>query len=250
MKPEEARLSKGQAGKLCGKVALINDAHNSIGLAVAALFAQEGADIAISCSHGREIQRTHRAVEQKTKKPLLLSGDSADIAYCIDAVERTLFEYGSLDILVNNTAALEFPEYSAGNTADPPEDQFSDSLASTLFMTQSALFYLAEGGSIINTIPIAQEPIPRISDYVAARLSLTNFTQTLAKELAPKQIRVNGVGLGSLSASFPQEEISPGKYGSEPDHKARAEEIAPSYLFLASRDCSQMTGQVLYPSNS
>jgi NAD(P)-dependent dehydrogenase (short-subunit alcohol dehydrogenase family) len=147
-----------------------------------------------------------------------MSGDSADVSYCIDAVERTLIEYGGLDILVNSTV--------------PSNADLSNSLTSALFMTQSVLFYMAAGGNIVNTIPMAPENDNRISDCLAEKVALTNFTQTLAQELVSKQIRVNGIGIGSAK----QESSLP-------------EEIAPSYLYLASNDSSQMTGQVLYPAN-
>jgi len=167
---------------------------------------------------------------------------AADVTYCIDAVERTLFEYGGLDILVNSTAAIESASYSQGAAGDGAESRLLDSLSSPLFRTQSALFYLAGGASIINTIPVLrEESLPRVADYLAARLSLTNFTRALAKKFVPKQIRVNGVGLGSLADEQAVEQEC---------QRARPGEIAPSYLFLASRDSSQMTGQVLYPSNN
>jgi NAD(P)-dependent dehydrogenase (short-subunit alcohol dehydrogenase family) len=219
MKPETPGQFLHAPGKLSGKVALINDRSTPIGLAIADLFAQEGADIAFSCPQDSKISET--AARRESKSRLLMSGDSTDVSYCIDAVERTLFAYGGIDILVNSMV--------------PSNADMSSSLTSALFMTHSALFYMAAGGNIVNTIPMTSEN-SRVSDCLAAKVALTNFTQVLAKELVFKQIRVNGIGLGPAPQEPAQDDPSP-------------EEIAPSYLYLASGDSSQMTGQVLYPKS-
>lgn len=227
-------------GKLSGKVALITAGDNCVGRAVAELFAREGAGLTISCEEqDQEADKTLRIVEKHTKRCLLLPGDPSDTGFCIQAVERTLEEHGGLDILVNNSAAEPL------KPAKEPPEPFCRNLLSTIFMTQSALFYLEEGGVILNTIPYEpQDSMHDIADYLAARIALVNFTRTLARELEPKKIRVNAV---APEAALKQ---------AEPGRKAPArrrpqpEDIAPSYLFLASNDSSFMTGQILYPGSA
>jgi NAD(P)-dependent dehydrogenase (short-subunit alcohol dehydrogenase family) len=227
------------SGKLAGKVALINDGDTGIGGAVAELFAYEGAEVSVSCL------APGAAASKSRRKPwLTLSGDPLDLAFCIDVVERTLQEYGGLDILVNDSASIPVSAQPDDCPATQLGKHFDRNLLSMLFMTQSALFYMSEGGVVLNTVPFQKcHRMPHILDHLATRLAVISFTYALAQELTPKRIRVNAVSPGSRSLDA-RPQITENE-GGDP----QPQEIAPSYLYLASSDSSCMTGQVLYPLN-
>src|SRR5439155_3826903 len=105
-RPEyQAPLYKA-AGKLEGKVALITGGDSGIGRAVAVLFAREGANVAIVylLVEQSDAEETRNAVEKEGHKALLIPGDVTDAKFCKQAVEKTVKEFGKLDILVNNAA--------------------------------------------------------------------------------------------------------------------------------------------------
>src|SRR5947209_2440941 len=101
----EAPLYKG-AGKLHGRSALVTGGDSGIGRAVAVLFAREGADVAVVYlkEEQSDADQTKAAVEKEGRKCLLLPGDVKSAQFCRDAVERTVNEFGKLDIRVNNAA--------------------------------------------------------------------------------------------------------------------------------------------------
>lgn len=230
MDNRKQRKRGGRAGRLSGRVALITGGESNLGRAVADLFAREGAGITVACSREAPGKaETRKFLQDHEKTCLLLEGDQADTCFCIDAVERTFQKHGGLDILVNSV-------HSAPEDAELRHKPFGQGLLSTVIMTQSALFYLTHGSVIVNTIPFEPRQSPRMVNYLAARLAVTNFTKTLARELSSKGIRVNAVAPETA----------------EPDAlvNLEPETIAPSYLFLACEDSSLVTGQVLYHNGS
>jgi NAD(P)-dependent dehydrogenase (short-subunit alcohol dehydrogenase family) len=248
----DAPFYKG-SGKLEGKVALITGADSGIGRAVAVLFAREGADVAIAyLDEELDAAETRAAVEREGRRAILLPGDVADPAYAKAAVERTVAELGKLDVLVNNAA---FQEH-VNDFADLEDDHFDRTLKTNLYgyfyMAKAALPHLAAGSAIINTGSITGlEGAKQLLDYSATKGAIAAFTKALAQNLVPKGIRVNCVAPGPVWTPLnvvdkPAERAA--THGSDTPMKrpAQPEEIAPTYVFLASTaDSSYITGEVV-----
>jgi NAD(P)-dependent dehydrogenase (short-subunit alcohol dehydrogenase family) len=241
--------------KLKGKVALITGGDSGIGRAVAICYAKEGADVSIVyLNEHSDAEETRRQVEEEGRRCLLIAGDVGDEAFCRQAVERTVEELGSLDILVNN-AAEQHPQDSIEKiSAEQLERTFRTNIFSFFFLTKAALKHLKEGGTIINTTSVtAYKGNPQLLDYSATKGAIVAFTRALSQSLVEKGIRVNGVAPGPIwtpliPATFPEEKVA--NFGANTPMKraGQPEEVAPCYVFLASDDSSYIAGQILHPN--
>ena len=241
--------------KLAGKVAIITGGDSGIGRAVAVLFARHGANVVISyLNEEGDAQETRWRVEEEGQECLLIAGDVSNEAHCIKIVEDTIEKFGRLDIVVNN-AAVQFPQEKLENITEEQLDRtFRTNIYAHFFMAKAALQYLPKGGSIINTTSVtAYRGSNHLIDYASTKGAIVSFTRSLAQTLADRGIRVNGVAPGPIwtpliPATFSEEQVA--SFGSDVPLKrpGQPEEVAPSYLFLASEDSSYMTGQVLHPN--
>src|SRR3954454_11088279 len=148
----KAPLYKG-ADKLKDKVALITGGDSGIGRAVAVLFAREGADVAIVYlpAEQSDADETRAAVQKEGRRCLLIPGDVTSSQFCRDAVERTVQEFGKLDILVNNAAFQESQKSLLDITDEQLEKTFRTNIFAYFYVAKAALKHLKEGGVIINT---------------------------------------------------------------------------------------------------
>jgi NAD(P)-dependent dehydrogenase (short-subunit alcohol dehydrogenase family) len=239
--------------KLRDKVAIVTGGDSGIGRAVAVLFAREGADVAILyLNEHADAAETRRCVEAEGRRCLTIAGDVKDSAFCRQAVEQTVHEFGRLDILVNNAA---FQEH-AYDLADLSEERFDETLRTNVYgyfhMAKAALPYLKRGASIINTGSVTGlEGSARLLDYSATKGAIHAFTKALASNLLDRGIRVNAVAPGPVwtplnPADSPPDKVA--KFGQNTDMKraAQPEELSPAYVFLAAPVCSgYITGLVL-----
>jgi NAD(P)-dependent dehydrogenase (short-subunit alcohol dehydrogenase family) len=245
----------GGSDRLKGKVALITGADSGIGRAVAALFAREGADIAIVylCEHD-DANKTKQIVEKEGRRAIAIPGDVGDKQFCEQAVKQTIDQLGRLDILVNN-AGEQHPDK---DVTDIDEHQlrrtFQTNIFGMFFMTQAARQHLGKGAAIVNcTSETAYKGSPDLLDYSSTKGAIVGFTRALAKNLVKDGIRVNAVAPGPIwtplnpSGGQPKEDLP--KFGKDTPmgRPGQPNEVAPSFLFLACDDASYMTGQVLHP---
>jgi NAD(P)-dependent dehydrogenase (short-subunit alcohol dehydrogenase family) len=241
--------------RLKSKVALITGADSGIGRAVAALFAREGADVAILylCEHD-DAAKTKEIVEAEGRKAILIAGDLGDKKFCEDAVRRTVEELGRLDILVNN-AGEQHPDKDIRDiTEEQLKRTFQTNIFGMFFMTQAAEPHLQKGSAIINcTSETMYAGSKHLLDYSSTKGAITAFTRSLALNLVERGIRVNGVApgpiwtpLNPMGGSFPEKVAKFGK-DTPMGRPGQPNEVAPSFLFLACEDSSYMTGQVLHP---
>jgi NAD(P)-dependent dehydrogenase (short-subunit alcohol dehydrogenase family) len=254
-RPKSERREYKGSDKLLDKVALITGADSGIGRSVAILFAREGADVAIVYLNEHEdAEETRRLVENEGRRCILLAGDIGDEAFCRECVEKTVQEFGHLDILVNNSAE-QHPQPSLENiTAEQLERTFRTNIFAQFFLAKAALPHLKPGSAIINTTSVtAYQGSPQLLDYASTKGAIVAFTRSLSQALAEKDIRVNGVAPGPIwtpliPSTFPPEKVE--KFGSDVPLKraGQPEEVAPCFVFLASDDSSYMTGQILHPN--
>jgi NAD(P)-dependent dehydrogenase (short-subunit alcohol dehydrogenase family) len=239
MKPRPKAEDKSQrgSGKLRGKVGIITGGDSGIGRAVAVAFAKEGADVSVVyLEEHRDAKETEQLVEQHGRKCLLLDGDVGDEKFCAKVVDQTLSEFGRIEKI----------------SAKQLERTFRTNVFAYFFLTKAAMKHLKKGAVIVNTTSVTvYKGSPKLLDYSASKGAEIAFTHSLSQALADKGIRVNGVAPGPIwtpliPSTFPEEDVE--TFGADvPLGRAgQPEEIAPSYVFLASDDSSYMTGQILH----
>lgn len=244
------------SGRLEGKVAIVTGGDSGIGRAVCALFAREGADIAIVYNSSNEDAReTVGIVEDEGRTAIALKGDVGSRADCDRFIAETVDQLGGLDILVNNAGE----QHPAEDIREISEEQlrrtFETNIFGMMFMVQSALPHLERGSAIVNCTSVTMyKGAPNLLDYSATKGAITAFTRSLSENLVEQGIRVNAVApgpiwtpLNPLGGADPEKvrsfgESTPMKRPGEPN------EVAPAFLFLACDDASYMSGQVLHPN--
>ena len=244
------------AGKLEGKVALITGGDSGIGRAVAFLYAREGADVAINFLPEEEADATEvkRSVEALGRQCLLLPGDLTRPNTCAQLVDKTVRQFGRLDILVSNAAHQARKQKPEEVTDEEFDRTFKTNIYPYFRLVKAALPHLKPGSAIVVTSSetgiMGSSKLP---DYSATKGAINALTKTLAQDLIERGIRVNAVAPGPVwtplnpsDAGTTPEKVS--KFGSQSPmgRPAQPEELAPAYVFLASdADSSYITGIVL-----
>ncbi len=253
-RPEyRAPLYKG-AEKLRDKVVIVTGGDSGIGRAIAVLYAREGANLAIVYLPDEQVdaEETRAAIESEGRRALLLPGDVSNPEFCHDVVQKTLHEFGKLDILVNNAAFQQHQESIEDISDEQLERTFRTNVFGYFYMTRAAMPYLKRGAAIVNCGSITGlEGSPQLLDYSATKGAIHAFTKSLAQNLVEKEIRVNCVSPGPVwtplnVADKEAEEVA--QHGADVPMKrpAQPEEIAPAFVFFASEaDSSYITGEVL-----
>jgi NAD(P)-dependent dehydrogenase (short-subunit alcohol dehydrogenase family) len=244
------------AGKLDGKAALITGGDSGIGRAVAVLYAREGADVAISYlpEEQSDADETREAVEAEGRRCLLLPADLTTVDACEEIVERTVREFGRLDILVSNAAHQNRKERLEEVTDEEFDRTFKTNIYAYFRLSRAALRHMKPGACIIaSSSTTGIRGSSQLPDYSATKGAINAFTKALAQNLIDKGIRVNAVAPGPVwtplnpsDAGMKPEKVA--KFGQQSPigRPAQPEELAPSYVFLASdADSSYVTGIVL-----
>ncbi len=249
--PEIIRSDYKGSGKLKNKVALITGGDSGIGRSVAVHFAREGANVAIVyLNEDKDAKTTKEMVEEEGQKCLLLSGDLSEEKFCKAIVKDCIEEYGHLNILVNN-AAKQFPKDSIENIGMKQlKETFETNVYPFFYVTKEALKHLTDGDVIINTSSVtAYRGSEHLLDYSSTKGSIVSFTRSLSQMLAGKNIRVNGVAPGPIwtpliPATF--DDITDFGQDTPLGRAGQPSEVAPAYVFLASKDSSYITGQFIH----
>lgn len=239
--------------KLDSKTVLITGADSGIGKAVALLFAEEGADIAIIYhSDEKNAREAKSEIENLGRKCSVFKGDINDYDFCEEVTSKVISEFGKIDILVNN-AGIQFPSKNIEELEEKNiRTTFNSNIIGMILLTKVVFPYLKEGSSIINTTSAAAyQGHPELLDYSATKGAIVSFTRSLALQAKPKGIRVNAVAPGPVTTPLTKETFDEEKEDKNKppfERNATPEEIATSFLFLASKEAAQFTGQVFHPN--
>ena len=239
------------SGKLQGKVCIVLGGDSGIGASVAILYAKEGADLVIVYYDEHiDARATQDRIREIGQECLLIAGDLREKKFCNYVIAKTIQTFGKIDVLVLNQA-IQIPQDSI---EDISEEQlratFETNVYPHFFITQAALPFLKEDARIIVTASVTAYGKKDLIDYSATKGSLVTFTRSLAKQLAPRRILVNSVAPGAtfspLTMSYSPEKVA--EFGSETLWKEAAQPymLAPTYVFLASRDSCFITGQCIH----
>ena len=234
------------------KVAIITGADSGIGRAVAIAFAREGADLVLGFLPEEEddARETERWVKDAGRRVVLAPGDVGKKRTCEKLVETATKKLGKLDIVINNAGF----QRTYDDIAEVPEDEFERTFRTnvfgTFFLSQAAAAVLPKGGSIVNTCSIQSfEPSPNLPAYAPTKAALVSLTKVLAKALAKKQIRVNGVAPGPvwtplIPSTMPKEKVKEFGKNTLFERAAQPAELAPVYVFLVSEDATYVTAEI------
>ena len=254
-KPEWEPRYRG-SGRLDGKAAIVTGADSGIGRAVAALFAREGADVAVLyLDEHDDAKETVRIVEAEGRNAVAIAGDVGDPEFCRRAVDEVVAELGGVDLLVN-IAGEQHPDKDIRDITDAQlRRTFQTNIFSMFYMVQAVLPHLSHGSAIVNCTSVTMyQGEKELLDYSATKGAITAFTRSLSENLVEQGIRVNAVAPGPIWTPLnPFGGSSPEKlatFGQKTPmgRPGQPNEVAPAFLFLACDDASYMSGQVLHPN--
>jgi NAD(P)-dependent dehydrogenase (short-subunit alcohol dehydrogenase family) len=255
-RPQSNASGYSPGDKLRGKVALITGGDSGIGRATAIHYAKEGADVVIVYrKEKKDAEKTCELVQAEGRKCIAVSGDVSEESFSSQVIRKVKDEFGKLDILVNNAAEQHPQKDFEEISAEQLEETFRTNIFGYFYFARAALPLLIESkGVIINTASVtAYRGSPELVDYSATKGAIVAFTRSLSKSLAAKGVRVNGVAPGPIwtpliSSTFPPDKAA--NFGKDVPmgRPGQPDEVAPSFVFLASDDSSYMTGQFLHPN--
>ncbi|MGI4741014.1 MAG: SDR family oxidoreductase [Janthinobacterium lividum] len=252
-KPDHGETSYKGSGRLQGRKALITGGDSGMGRAAAIAYAREGADVAINYLPAEEADAKEviALIKKEGRKGIAIPGDLRDEAFCKKLVDEAVRQLGGLDILVSNAGRQQ----AHASILDISTEQFDWTMKTNIYapfwIIKAALPHLPPGSAIIGTTSEqATDPSEDLYDYAQTKAATTNYVRSLAKQLAPKGIRVNGVAPGPIwtplqvSGGATQEKLK--EFGGNTPMKRPGQpvELASIYVQLAASDASYATGQV------
>ncbi len=252
-RPDHGETSYKGSGRLRGRKALITGGDSGMGRAAAIAYAREGADVAISYHPDEEsdAREVIELIEKEGRIAVALPGDIRDETLCNRIVNEAVQRLGGLDILVNNAARQQQRQELLEITSEDFDATMKTNLYAMFWITKAALPHLGPGSAIIQTTSEqAYDPSANLVDYAMTKAAMMNFTKSLAKQLGPKGIRVNGVAPGPIwtplqvSGGATQEKLQQFGGDTPMGRPGQPVELASIYVQLAASDASYATGQV------
>ncbi|MGV3502792.1 MAG: SDR family oxidoreductase [Adhaeribacter sp.] len=251
--PDHGEKSYQGSGRLKGRKALITGGDSGMGRAAAIAYAREGADVAINYLPDEEADAREviALIEAEGRKALALPGDITSEAFCRQLVTDTVKGLGGLDILVSNAARQQTQASILDITTEEFDKTMKTNIYAPFWIIKAALPHLQPGSAIIaTTSEQALQPSAELYDYAQTKAATSNFVRSLAKQLAPKGIRVNGVAPGPIwtplqvSGGATQEKLKNFGGDTPMGRPGQPAELASIYVQLAAQDASYATGQV------
>ncbi|MBF9222977.1 SDR family oxidoreductase [Hymenobacter ruricola] len=252
-KPDHGEKSYKGSGRLKGRKALITGGDSGMGRAAAIAYAREGADVAINYLPAEEADAKEviALIKAEGRKAVAIPGDLRDEAFCQRLVAEAVRQLGGLDILVSNAARQQTRKSILDVTSEDFDATMKTNIYAPFWIIKAALPHMPPGSAIIGTTSEqAMDPSADLYDYAQTKAATTNYVRSLAKQLAPKGIRVNGVAPGPIwtplqvSGGATQEKLV--KFGGDTPMKRPGQpvELASIYVQLADPQASYATGQV------
>ncbi|MDR7147475.1 SDR family oxidoreductase [Rhizobium sp. BE258] len=252
-KPDNGETSYKGSGRLAGRKALITGGDSGMGRAAAIAYAREGADVAINYLPDEEFDAKEviALIEKEGRKGVALPGDLRDQAFCEKLIEDAVKGLGGFDIFVSNAGRQQQAGMLSEITSDAFDATIKTNIYAMFWLTKAALKHLQPGSAIIiTTSEQAYDPSEDLVDYAMTKAAGMNFTKSMAKQLGPKGIRVNGVAPGPIwtplqvagGATMEKLEQFGGK--TPMGRPGQPAELASIYVQLADPSASYATGQV------
>lgn len=253
-RPDHGETSYRGSGRLQGRRALITGGDSGIGRAAAIAFAREGADVAINYLPAEEsdAQEVIQIMRDAGRNAVRIPGDLRDEGFCNRLVADAMCRLGGIDVLVHVAARQHAVQALEDLTTELFDWTFKTNMYALFWITRAALPHMAPGSCIITTSSQqAFEPAPYLLDYAPTKAGIVAFTKALAKQVAPRGIRVNAVAPGpfwtplQVTGARPLENLP--EFGTETPfgRPGQPVELAPLYVFLASHESSYASGQVI-----
>jgi NAD(P)-dependent dehydrogenase (short-subunit alcohol dehydrogenase family) len=252
-RPDHGEKSYKGSGRLTGRKALITGGDSGMGRAAAIAYAREGADVAINYYPTEEpdAKEVAQFIQAAGRKAVLIPGDLREENFCKQLVDQAFKTLGGLDILVSNAGRQQSHE----SILDISTEQFDWTMKTNIYapfwIIKAALPHLEPGAAIIATTSVqAYDPSADLYDYAQTKAATMNFVKSLAKQLGPKGIRVNGVAPGpvwtplQISGGATQEKVK--EFGNQTPfgRPGQPAELASIYVQLAAADASYANGQI------
>ena len=252
-RPDHGEESYKGSGRLAGRKALITGGDSGMGRAAAIAYAREGADVVINYfpSEEPDAKEVIELIKAAGRNAVAIPGDLREESFCKKLVEDAIHKLGSLDIIVNNAARQQ----TNASILDITTEQFDWTMKTNIYapfwIIKAALPHLKPGSVIIGTASEqAYDPSPELYDYAQTKAATMNYIKSLAKQLAPKGIRVNGVAPGPIwtalqvSGGATQEKLMQFGGHTPLGRPGQPAELASIYVQLAASDASYATGQI------
>ena len=251
--PDHGERSYRGSGRLAGRRALITGGDSGMGRAAAIAFAREGADVAINYFPTEEpdARQVIELIQAEERKGLAVPGDIRNEQFCQELVRKAVEGLGGLDIVVSNAGRQQARESILDISTEDFDATMKTNIYAPFWIIKAALPHLKPGSVIIGTASEqAYDPSPDLYDYAQTKAATMNYVKSLAKQLGPKGIRVNGVAPGPIwtplqvSGGASMEKLI--KFGSQTSfgRPGQPAELASIYVQLAAADASFATGQI------
>lgn len=252
-KPDHGETSYKGSGRLVGRKALITGGDSGMGRGAAIAFAREGADVAINYLPAEEADAKEvvALIKAAGRKAVAIPGDLRDESFCKQLIADAINQLGGLDILVLNAARQQTRESILDISSEDFDATMKTNVYAPFWLAKAALPSLKPGSSIIVTSSVqAYDPSAELFDYAQTKAANTSFVKSLAKQVAAKGIRVNGVAPGPIwtplqvSGGATMEKLK--TFGGDTPFKRPGQpgELASIYVQLAADSGSYSTGQV------
>lgn len=252
-RPDHGEKSYKGSGRLSGRKALITGGDSGMGRAAAIAYAREGADVAINYLPAEEADAREvvELIKAEGRKAIAIPGDLRDESFCKNLVEQAVNGLGGLDILVSNAARQQTRPSILEVSSEDFDATMKTNIYAPFWIIKAAVPHLKPGACIIaTTSEQAYDPSAELYDYAQTKAATTNFVKSLAKQLAKKGIRVNGVAPGPIwtplqvSGGATQEKLMHFGEQTPMGRPGQPVELASIYVQLAAADASYATGQV------
>jgi NAD(P)-dependent dehydrogenase (short-subunit alcohol dehydrogenase family) len=252
-KPDHGESSYRGSGRLAGRKALITGGDSGMGRAAAIAYAREGADVAINYLPAEEsdAREVIQLIEAAGRKGVAIPGDLRDEAFCRKLVADAQAQLGGLDIVVCNAGRQQSRASILELTSEDFDATMKTNIYAPFWIIKAAVPHLKAGACIIGTTSEqAYDPSPDLYDYAQTKAATMNYVKSLAKQLAVKGIRVNGVAPGPiwtpLQISGGASETKYTQFGSTTvfGRPGQPVELASIYVQLAAADASFATGNI------